>query len=157
MTSLGIWRFPFFSMTQSSIIQWNRASWLAHLTATLVLQSLHVLRHNIPTLLPVLFSFTSTGLRALIWYSPNINPPIIVGLPSIFPTMVNYFTDLVPTTLPSSRPLQICHLIVIWVLSKSLFLCANFLLSNLWTNINYSSYHPSKNLQMTKLGSQIIH
>ena len=89
MTSLGLWRLPFFSLTQSSTIQWNRSSFLVHLTTTLVLQSIHILRPNTPTLLPVLLSFTSTGLKAFLWQSRN-NPSTLCRLPSTYPMKVNY-------------------------------------------------------------------
>jgi len=84
MTSLGLCTLLFFSLTQSSPIKWTRDSRLAHLTTTLVLQSVYALRPNIPTLLPVLFSFTSTGLRDLIYHSPK-NSPTILGPPSNYP------------------------------------------------------------------------
>lgn len=124
MTSLGLWWSTFFSLTQSSTIWWTTTSCLPHLTATLLPKILHILRPNTLDVLPVLLSFTSTRLRDLLWQSPH-NPPNLPELPSIFPTTVIYFTNIGPTTFPSSRALQIYHLIVIQLLSKSLFLCTN--------------------------------
>lgn len=124
MTSLGLWRFPFFSLTQSSIIEWARAIWLYHLIATLILQSLHILSPYTPTLLPTLLSFTSTRLMDHLLQSPK-NIPIVLELPSICPAKVNFFTDLGPAIFPSYTVIQIYHLTVIWILSKSFFLCRN--------------------------------
>lgn len=124
MTSLGLWRLPLFSLNQSFVIQWTRASWLDHLTTTLVIRSLHTLRPHTHSLLLVLLSFTSTRLRVFLWQSPK-NPPTILVPPSICPTRVNYFTDLGPKIFPSSSAIQIFDLTMIWVLSKSIFLCTN--------------------------------
>ena len=145
MKSIGLWSFPFFSLNQSSAIHWTRYSRLAHLTATLVLQSFHIVICNTPALLPILFSFTSIELKALLWQSPK-KPPTVLRLPSIFPTTINPFIGLGPMTLPSSRALQIFHLQ--WSdSSQNHCSCVPiYFLSSLWIDLNYSSYLPSNNL-----------